>query len=106
MAHEIALVIQHVLEIREEYVRQHCLDPEVYMPQANWTTESGVHASSAALLAGNPAVLNGLRLVSQCFTGFRLLDMSTAAGKEVLTKIRNCSITPGKLKLMASPKKT
>jgi len=87
MAREIALVIQHVLEIREEYVRQHCLDPEVYMPQANWTTESGVHAASAALLAGNTALLNGLRLVSQCFTGFRLLDMSTAAGKDVLTEV-------------------
>ena len=87
MAHEIALVIQRLLDNREEFVRQQGLEPEVYMPQANWTAESGIHASSRALLAGKPATLNGLRLLSQCFSGFRLLDMSTAAGKDILVEV-------------------
>jgi len=87
MANEIAFGIQHLLDVREEHVRQQCLDPEVYMPQANWKTESGFQASSRELLAGNPAALNGLRLLSQSFTGFRLLDMSTAAGKDILSEV-------------------
>ena len=50
MAHEIALVIQHLLDIREEHVWQQCPDPEIYMPQANWKTESGFQAASRGCL--------------------------------------------------------
>ena len=50
MAHEIALVIQHLLDIREEHVWQQCPDPEIYMPQANWKTESGFQAASRSVL--------------------------------------------------------
>jgi SAM-dependent methyltransferase len=83
LAVQIGTSIRRLIEQRPEYVRTHGLNPDVYLPMANWSLDSDVHAGCRLLLSGRRDTIARLRLFSQSFSGFRLMDMHIARGTAI-----------------------
>lgn len=82
-ARAICREIRAVIAERARYVDENRLDPEFCLPGALWKGSweySSCYRGTAALLREDYDVINNLRLFSQVFTGYSLIDMQDARG--------------------------
>lgn len=82
-ARVICREIRAVIADRPRYVEENRLDPEFCLPGARWKgnwEDSWRYRGTVALLCEDYDVLNNLRLFSQVFTGYSLVDMNDARG--------------------------
>jgi len=75
--------IRRVIAERPEYIRRNALDPDVYFPMANWSLDNAFYDGYRQLVAGDRQIVAHLRLFSQMFTGYRLVDLKDARGTHV-----------------------
>src|SRR5207247_403163 len=75
--------IRRVVAERPEYIRSNALDPDVYYPMANWSLDHSFYDGYRQLVGGDRQIVGHLRLFSQMFTGYRLLDLRDARGTHV-----------------------
>lgn len=82
-ARRICRDIQALILGRERYIEGNRLDPEFCIPGAQWKgnwKKSELYRGTAALLREEYDVINNLRLFSQVFTGYSLVEMKPAHG--------------------------
>ena len=75
--------IKSLIAGRMRYIEENSLDAEFCLPGANWKgylEKSTLFNGTAALLREDYEVINNLRLFSQAFTGYSLLEMGPAQG--------------------------
>ncbi|HSB73562.1 MAG TPA: putative sugar O-methyltransferase [Candidatus Methylomirabilis sp.] len=73
--------IAELVDGRSAYLEKAGLDPAIYSPAGNWQPEN--LEGYRQVVSANPEILAHLRLFSQMFTGYRLIDMRSAAGTHV-----------------------
>src|SRR5688572_22621205 len=80
VARRACAFIQRVVSTRETYLREHNLDPDIHLPQANWSLDSPIYEGYRQVISGDRQILNRLRIFSQMFTGYRLFELKSAHG--------------------------
>jgi putative sugar O-methyltransferase len=75
--------IRALLARRDRYISENGLDAGSCLPGANWRGDwknSALYRGTAALLREDYDILNNLRLFSQVFTGYSLVEMKNSRG--------------------------
>jgi putative sugar O-methyltransferase len=78
--------IRALVDGRTRYIEENGLDPEFCLPGANWKGDwewNQLYRGTAALLREDYDNINNLRLFSQVFTGYSLIDMKDARETKV-----------------------
>jgi tetratricopeptide (TPR) repeat protein len=85
IANRACQYIKNVLAARPEYIKREKLDPQIYLPAAMWSLDSmaPIYVGYKQLLGGNRENITHLRLFSQIFTGYRLIDMKDSRGSHI-----------------------
>ena len=82
-ARSICSDIRAIISARTGYIDENGLDTEFCFPGANWEgdwEENPLYRGTVALLREDYEVINNLRLFSQVFSGYSLLEMKDARG--------------------------
>lgn len=78
--------IKVLVDNRENFIADNNKSPEVFLPGNLWN-DSFCFNNYQILSQKNPHIINNMRFLTHNFTGFRLLDMSYAEGKNNITSI-------------------
>ena len=82
LAKTICSTVQDLVNHRESYIQASGVNPEFAYPQANWSLDSPNEFVRVYknLSKGHPDTISNLRLLSQVFTGFNLIHVTSGYG--------------------------
>ena len=89
-AREICREVRALVSGRADYVRAQGLDAEVWTPGGIWAGEwqsTPLYRGTVALLREEYEVIDNLRLFSQVYTGYSLIEMKGARGLDVPDRV-------------------